>query len=293
MERARLWFLATMVLTAAAGAADAAVVVVTESETPAPPPGAAKPASAAKPQYRGSMYVEGDRVRIEGTSATKEGDMEAIVLFQPQPEAFVYLDASDKSYTEMTRDDVKKVGAAIDTARKQMQAQLAKMPPEQRKVVEQAMAGMGTEALLKEPAPKKAPEPAKAVANGTTDKVADRACKGYDVTRGGKKIAEACVASWADLGMSAKDVDGLRKMTTFQQQVLSEVSFEGLQAAPGAEAFEVIDQINGFPVRIKTGIGGKRPMSMRVVKIERKDVDAKLFQVPPGWTKKEFAAEEE
>lgn len=293
MQRVGLWFAATMMLAAATGTASGAVVVLTESETPAPAPGAAKPASAAKPQYRGTMYVDGDRVRIEGISATKDGDMEATVIFQPQPEAFVYLDASDKSYTAMTRDDVKKVGVAIDSARKQMQAQLAKMPPEQRKVVEQAMAGMGTESLMKDPGPKKAAEPAKAVANGTTDKVAERACKGYDITRGGKKIAEACVASWADLGMAAKDVDGLRKMTAFQQQMLSEVSFEGLQAAPGAEAFEVIDQINGFPMRIKTGMEGKRPMSMRVVKIERKDVDQKLFQAPQGWTKKEFAAEEE
>lgn len=293
MQRIGLWFAATMFLTAAAGTAGGAVVVVTESETPAPAPGAAKPAAAAKPQYRGTMYVDGDRVRIEGTNATKDGDMEAIVLFRPQPESFVYLDAGEKSYTEMTRDDVKRVGAAIDTARKQMQAQLAKMPPEQRKVIEQAMAGMGTEALLKPQAPKTPLEPAKAVANGSTDKVADRACKGYDVTRGGKKIAEACVAPWSDLGMSAKDVDGLRKMTTFQQQMLSEVNFEGLQAAPGAEAFEVIDQINGFPLRIKTGMNGKRPMSMKVVKIERKDVDPKLFQVPQGWTKKEFAAEED
>jgi hypothetical protein len=293
MQRGRLWFVATMVLTAAAVPASAAVVVVTESETPAPAQGAAKPATAAKAQYRGTMYVEGDRVRIEGTSATKDGDMEAIVLYRPQPESFVYLDANEKSYTEMTGDDVKRVGAAIENARKQMQAQLSKMAPEQRKVVEQAMAGMGSEALLKPPPPKTALEPAKAVANGATDKVADRACKGYDVTRGGKKIAEACVATWPDLGMSAKDIEGLKKMTTFQQKMLSEVNFEGLQAAPGAEAFEVIDQLNGFPLRVKTGMNGKRPMSMRVVKIERKGVDPKLFDVPQGWTKKEFAAEGE
>ena len=79
-------------------------------------------------------------------------------------------------------------------------------------------------------------------------------------------------------------------MTAFQQQMLAEVNFEGLQAAPGAEAFEVIDQIQGFPLRVKTGLGGKRPMAMRVVKIERKDVDPKLFTVPQGWTKKDLSA---
>lgn len=288
MQRARGWFLTAVVLTAFAGSADAAVVVLTESETTAPSAqGAAKP---AKPQYRGTMYLDGERVRIEGTSATKDGEMEGTVLFRAQPESFVFLDAGKKSYTEMTREDAKRIGGAIDSARKQMQAQLAKMSPEQRKVVEQAMAGMGGDVLLKAAPPKQSVEPAKAVANGTTDKVADRACKGFDVTRGGKKIAEACVASWGDLGVSAKDVEGLRKMTAFQQQMLAEVNFDGLQAAPGAEAFEVIDQIQGFPLRVKTGLDGKRPMAMRVVRIERKDVDPKLFTVPQGWTKKDISA---
>lgn len=290
MQRARGWFLTAVVLTAFASAADAAVVVLTESEATAPPaPGAAQ---QAKPQYRGTMYLDGERVRIEGTSVTKDGEMEGTVLFRAQPESFVFLDSENKSYTEMTREDAKRIGGALDSARKQMQAQLAKMSPEQRKLVEQAMAGMGGDMLMKAPPPKQAIEPAKAVANGTTDKVADRACKGFDVTRGGKKIAEACVASWGDLGVSQKDVDGLRKMTAFQQQMLAEVNFEGLQAAPGAEAFEVIDQLQGFPLRVKTGLGGKRPMAMRVVKIERKDVDPKLFTVPQGWTKKDLAADD-
>ena len=291
MQHAAVWLVTMVVLVALAGAADATVVVVTESDELAAPAaqGAAKPAT---PKYRGTMYVDGDRVRIDGTSQTKDGEMEASVLFRAQPESFVFLNKGDKSYTEMTREDAKRIGGAIESARKQMQAQLAKMPPEQRKVVEQAMAGMGTEALMKAPPPKTAIEPAKAVANGTTDKVADRACKGFDVTRGGKKIAEACVASWGDLGISAKDVGGLRKMTLFQQQMMADVNFEGMKAAPGAEAFEVIDQIDGFPLRVKTLGGGKGATGMRVTKIERKDVDPKLFDVPQGWTKNDIAAED-
>lgn len=290
MRHAGIRLVTTVALAALAGAADAAVVVVTESEGPAAP--AAQGAKPARPQHRGTMYVDGDRVRIDGSTDTKDGEMEGTVLFRAQPESFVFLNAGDKSYTEMTREDAKRIGGAIENARKQMQAQLAKMPPEQRKVVEQAMAGMGGDVLMKAPPPKKAVEPAKAVANGTTDKVADRACKGFDITRGGKKIAEACVASWTDLGLSAQDVTGLRKMTVFQQQMMADVNFEGMQTAPGAEAFEVIDQINGFPLRVRTAGDGKRAQGMKVTKIERKDVDPKLFQVPQGWTKKDLAAEE-
>ena len=129
MRHAGIRLVTTVALAALAGAADAAVVVVTESEGPAAP--AAQGAKPARPQHRGTMYVDGDRVRIDGSTDTKDGEMEGTVLFRAQPESFVFLNAGDKSYTEMTREDAKRIGGAIENARKQMQAQLAKMPPEQ------------------------------------------------------------------------------------------------------------------------------------------------------------------
>jgi hypothetical protein len=214
------------------------------------------------------------------------------VLFRSKPESLVFLNASDKSYMEMTRADAKRIGAAIEGARNQMQAQLQKMTPEQRAIFEQAMAGVGGGALAKAGKPKKAPEPAKVIATGTSDKVGDYSCKGYEVVRGGKKIAEACVAPWSDLGFAQADVEGLRKLAAYQQQLFAEVNFEGLDSAPGAEAFEVMEQLGGFPVRVKTLVEGKPPLSMRVVKVERKDLDPKLFEIPAGYSKRDMATEE-
>lgn len=294
MQRVRGSFLwvAIVAATAFAREASAGVVVFTASEAPkAAAPQAGKP-SAGKPQYEGQFFVEGDRVRLQGTSTEVDGSSEGTVLFRSKPESLVFLNAGDKSYMEMTRADAKRIGAAIESARNQMQAQLQKMTPEQRAIFEQAMAGVGGGALAKAGKPKKAPEPAKVVATGSSDKVGDFACKGYDVLRGGKKIAEACVTPWADLGFAQADVEGLRKLAAYQQQLFAEVNFEGLDSAPGAEAFEVMEQLGGFPVRVKTLVEGKPPLSMRVVKVERKDIDPKLFEIPPGYSKRDMAAEE-
>jgi hypothetical protein len=269
--------------------ARAGVVVFTESEPSKAAEGAKD--KAAKPRYQGQFSVEGDRVRLQGTSNEADGVAEGTVLFQPKPEALIFLDAGDKSYMEMTRADAKRIGASIEAARTQMQAQLEKMTPEQRAVVEQAMASAGGAAMGKAGKPKKAPEPAKASATGASDKVGPYSCRVFDVTRGGKKIAEACVSSWADVGFSQADVDGLKKLATFQHQLFTEVNVEGFEAAPGAEAFEVMDQLQGFPVRVRT-VGGKQPIAMRVVKIERKPLDAKVFDIPAGYTKRSMAEEE-
>lgn len=288
MHSVRVRLLAVVTVLAVPGTAHAGVLVVSESESQTKAPNGA----AGKPQYRGTMYVEGERVRIEGVSSTKEGEMEGTVLFRAQPESFVFLDSGEKTYTEVTRADAKRIGKTVEMARKQMQDQLAKMSPEQRAVVEQAMAGAGGDLLTKAPPARKPAEPATAVANGSTDKIADRPCRGFDVMRGGKKIAEACIASWADLGVAPADVEALRKMSSFQQQMLAEVNFEGFEAAPGAEAFEVMDQAKGFPLRVRILPEGKRPLTMRVVKFEKKDVDAKLFEVPAGYAKRDLSAEE-
>jgi hypothetical protein len=266
-----------------AGDATAGVVVHTESEAPK---GGAKD---AKPRYQGEFYVEGDRVRLQGTSREADGVAEGTVLFRPKPEALIFLDANEKSYMEMTRDDAKRIGASIEAARSQMAAQLDKMTPEQRAIVEQAMAGVG--GVGKGPKPKKAHEPAKATATGASDKVGEWTCKVYDVSRGTTKIAEACVASWGDLGFTQADVDGLRKLSAFQHQLFTEVNVEGFDAAPGTEAFEVMDQVQGFPVRVRT-VATKQPLAMHVVKVERKPLDAKLFEVPAGYTKRAMDEEE-
>jgi hypothetical protein len=292
MQRVRgsvLW-VAIVAAMAFAGESSAGVVVYTESESPKA--GGAPQDKKGKPRYEGQFFVEGDRVRLQGTSAAVEGSSEGTVLFRAKPEALVFLDAGEKTYMEMTRAAAKRIGASIENARNQMHAQLQKMTPEQRAIVEQAMAGAGGGILAQPAKPKKALPPTKAVATGSSDKVGDFACRGYDVVRGSKKIAEACVASWADLGFAQADVEGLRKLAEFQQQLFAEVNFEGLDSAPGSEAFEVMDQLQGFPVRVRTLADGKPPVAMRVVKVERKDIDPKLFEVPAGYTKREMSEDE-
>lgn len=292
LQRTRIMSLAAALVMTALVARDAraGVVIVTESEAPdaiAKGSQAAKPAKPGKTsgdtKYSGRLYVDGDRVRMQGTSSEGGQDSSGTVIFRPDPEALLVLNGDQKSYFEMTRADAKRIGQTIDMARAQMQAQMEKMTPEQRATIEQALSNFGGD--MAKGGKKAPPEPAKAISTGTSDTISGYACRGYDIVRGAKKIAEACVASWADLGLAPDDVAGLRKLAAFQQQMFAEVNL-GTDAAPGIEAFEVMDQIKGFPLRVRTMVDGKRPTVMRVVQVERKDIDPKVFQVPAGYTRR-------
>jgi hypothetical protein len=279
--------LAAALLALLAGDAHAGVVIATESE------GATGGAKSAQPgkrtdetSYSGRLYVDGDRVRMEGASRDGKEVSEGALLYRSDPEALLVLDAGQHTYFEMTRADAKRIGSAIDAARSQMLAQMEKLSPEQRAAFQEALDGFGAGDLTKGGKDKTPPEPARAVPTGSSDTISGHACHGFDVVRGNKKIAEACVATWEELGLAPADVAGLRKLATFQEQMLSEVHLGGIDSAPGSEVFAVMDQIKGLPLRVRSFPSGKQPIVMRVVQIDHKEIDPKLFQVPPGYTKR-------
>ncbi|HEY8517106.1 MAG TPA: DUF4412 domain-containing protein [Candidatus Binatia bacterium] len=293
MTRARSWWFAVL-LVGALGlptAARAGVVIVTESEEPGdavgksgqPPAASAKaandPAAKDKRRLTGLLYASGTDVRMEGTRTDADEKESGTVLFRGANDTLIVIDDQEKTYFEITRADAKRLASSLESARAQIRAQMENMSAEDRAAVEQAMkefGGLGSAGQKKEPAP------LKAVATGKTSSVEGRSCREFEVQRGGKRIAEACVASWSDTGLKPDDLVGLRKLAEFQREVLSAMNWEGLEAAPGAEVFELLDEVGGFPVRVRATEDGET-VEFRVKDIQRKDIDPKLFQVPAGY----------
>ncbi len=263
---------------ALAAPAKAGVVIVTESKDPRTGPPGAK-SSGDEQRIRGRLLVQGDDVRMEGAQSDRGGTAKSTILFRGATDTFVVLDEEQRSYFEITRADAKRLGAALEEARSRMQEQLAKMSPEQRAMVERAMGGLaGASASASKP------EPVKAVATGATDEVEGRSCREYDIVRGTKKIGGACVASWSSVGLTPADLQGLQKLAAFQREMLEQVSWLA-DAAAGSEAFVLMDEVGGFPVRVRTEENGE-PVVMHVVGIERQELDAKTFAIPSGYTKR-------
>ncbi|MEW6272218.1 MAG: hypothetical protein AB1689_23290 [Thermodesulfobacteriota bacterium] len=286
MQDARSWSSVVLLVAALAVpcAARAGVVIVTESEPPAKEAasaGEARKASARKGDLHltGRLYASGKDVRLQGTRTDGDGKESGTVLFRGASDTIVVLNDRERTYFEISRADAKRLASSLESVRAQIRAQLETMSPEDRAAVEQAMQEFGG---LGNGGAKKPPQPIKAVATGRTSEVEGRPCRQFDVQRGGKRIAEACVASWRDVGLEPDDLAGVRELAAFQRDVLEQVDWEGLESAPGSEVFELMEEIGGVPVRVRTMHEGK-PIVVRVIDVQRKDIDPELFRVPTGY----------
>jgi hypothetical protein len=193
-------------------------------------------------------------------------DMGNITIIRLDKKMIYQIDASDKTYSEMTFDEweaqIKKMNAKMDARMDEMKKKMETMPEEQRKMMEQMlgaqMASKGKDAKVD------------VVKTGENKEIAGYGCTKYSVTKDGKET----LALWATKGL--KGYDAMRKdMEEFTAQMMSS-DFQGMKSY--AEAMKKVD---GFPMETDMQGGVK----IEVVKIERKNIPASEFEVPAGYTK--------
>ena len=92
-----------------------------------------KELDGSKTPTTSKMWFDGARMRTENADST--------VIFKNQ--ALYTIDTKSKSYRVIDKATAEKIGAQVAVARKQMEARMAAMPPEQRKKMEEMMAKLG------------------------------------------------------------------------------------------------------------------------------------------------------
>lgn len=242
---------ATLALAAGGFASEARAGVVLEFQdiSPGEPPTTSK-------AWGGSDRV---RVEIEGNVLIFRGDKQVAWLIQP-----------DGTYIEMTKEGM----AGVADAMKELEAQLAGLPPEQRAMVEAMMKQQGAGAGSAPAAPQ---APLTWTRNGKSDTVGGRACLGWDGSRAGRVEEEACATEWAALGFSRDDFAGFERMAEFMKTMTGPISQQ-------VQARIVDETLDGMPLRL-TRRSPQGPQVHEVTKIEKADVPASLFELPPGLRK--------
>jgi hypothetical protein len=213
--------------------------------------------------HAGTIWIEGKNARIQssGGEAIYRGDKDLVWFMQ----------AGEKTYLELTRQEVTRMSAQIDALTAQVQAQLASLPPEQRAMAEKMMAGqMGQAAGMK-------PEPVRFTPLGKTETINGWPCTGYAVSGGGSERREAWVTDYASFGLTANDLQPLRGLTELMSP-LGKHAAKGRQGAFSA-AFEA--EVPGLPVRTLTFLPGGQS-AHEIKTFAREDVPASQFDLPPG-----------
>jgi hypothetical protein len=226
--------------------------------------------SGTSTAYLGSngMRVE---TQTEGESMT--------MIFRSDKEVFWVINTEEKSYTEMTRKDIKQIKSQMDEATRMMQEQMKNMPPEQRAMIEEMMKGQAM------PAP---PEKKvfKKVASGVT--VRKWKCDKYESYSGKQLTEEVWTTSSKNLGIGQKDFRIMQSMAEF----MSELSPEAASLfTVGSEQWEKEQGYPGIPVRIISYSNGKKVFQMEIQDVKNRRINPSRFNLPKGLTKQSLTGD--
>lgn len=215
------------------------------------------------------VQIAPDRMRAE--VADPSGRVQVFV-FDGRSQVMYLIDNERKEYTELTRADLERLGAQMQAALAQMQAQMANMPPAARAQMEAMLAGRGI-AL---------PAAAIEYRRAGTATVGQWTCARYEGYQANEKTSEVCTVEPDALGFTEEDFAVTRQMMEF-------VSVLVPQGADQLFAIGQPDQqgFSGVPVRQVTSTGG-REATTEITEARRETFPDDLFAAPAGFQRRDF-----
>ena len=224
---------------------------------------------------RTKIYAQSKKIRMEqGGDDASDGTM--IFL----GDKFLYVDHEDKSYVVMDEAMLDEVSTQMSAAMKEMEAQLANMPPEQRAMVEQMMKGQ-MQGMMGEQGD--APPPPRVESMGS-GKWQSHKCRQYAVYEGATKTQEVCAADLDDVDGSEELIEAFRNMAAYITKLTESLPMRGDERP---NPVELMDQIDGFPVHTIDYDNGVAVSEMSLDSVLEQDLDEELFAAPKGYRRQD------
>ena len=217
--------------------------------------------------------VDGDHTRVENPDKVQA----QTVLIDGAAKRLDVINDREKTYMELTEEDMKRALERFQAMKPQLEEAMKNMPPEQRKLIQDKLAGMGAGLDGK---PAKPPE-YKFDKLGEKKNINGIPCEVYRVLEDGKPREEDCLSPWSAGLIQKSDLEGIRK---FGEEMAK--SFGG--AAGGQrDIFAHMDKYPGIPVsRVPLEADGTRGAEEQIKSVKRGSISAAKFTVPAGYTKK-------
>jgi len=213
------------------------------------------------------IQIEPERMRAEMTGQAGESQ---VVVFDGPQQVLRLISTERKSYTEMTKADVERMGAQMV----QMKEKLAQMPPAQRAQMEAMMGRMGGRAGMGA-APVKTE-----YRRAGSDKVGKWTCAKYEGFQGDQKVSEVCTVEPKALGFVAADFEISKQLASFFETLVPQGSEQIFSiGTPDTQGF------SGIPVRRISYSDGKVRSTSEMEDVRRQTFDASSYEVPAGFQK--------
>lgn len=158
--------------------------------------------------YTSLTKIEGDRMRSD--TRGEDGKMAFSMIFLGETDEMYMIDHDKKTYLVMDRESIESLGKQMSEAMKQMEEALAKVPPEQREMMERMMKKkMASDPNSKEPSP---PVVRSLGERGSVNGIA---CEWKEVTRDDVISEKACVCDQSEIAGGEEMVAIAHEMKDF------------------------------------------------------------------------------
>lgn len=243
-----------------ASVAQAGVVIEMEVKDP-----------GSKSSATDTIYAEGKMLRMD-PHGSQRGDRSSILF---RDETMWLIDHDKKRCQTIDKQGMEQMSAQLGGAMKQLEAQMAQIPPEQRAMMEKMMkgkmpGGMGADA-----------RPRRVVAGGA-ETVGAYSCNVHTLYSGDEKVWEVCAAKESAVAEFAEAMGAFRALSDFTED-LRESLTQGPLASMIQTPFSEMKQIDGLPVRVRNFAGGKLQSESTLKTVARRDIEKTLFAAPESY----------
>lgn len=219
------------------------------------------------PAKLNTIQIKAGKVRSQNEQST------SYTLFDSQQNSLYTINTKKKQYTKVALDEVKKIAQEAEQLQTQMRekitTEMANLPEEQRKVVEQRLANF--EAQQKTPKPV-----VNAQKTQQSIRVNNIPCEVYQVTIDGKPSRESCISTQA---IPENDLKSLQAMFSFINQMSQYTAQIRGEKKPD---FATLPSYSiGLAVRIQALPNG---MKSELMRIQQADLANAVFTIPSDYT---------
>jgi hypothetical protein len=226
-----------------------------------------------------TLRVDDGRLRLERYEG---GALVGIMIFKD--DALHALDPAEKRYAVLDRATVQKVADVVNPALKELGAQLQKMSPEQRAMVEQMLPGSASSSGPAQTEPKR-----EVRRTERTDNVAGLGCRIYEVLENSSVVREACVAPATAVPGGQDFYSALTKMGALMQDLLDAIEAPWVRETID-DQWATVSQFGGVPVRSREFQGGKPVLEIVLTSIAEQAAPPGSFDIPSDYTRRDLEA---
>ena len=220
--------------------------------------------------YTNEARVQGANLRVDNN----EGRRSSFIM---AGKVVYIVDHQDRTYQVLDEATMRRIGGQVAAARRQMEAQMANMPPEQRRMMQEMMARMGGQA----PGAAAAAPRTQYRRTARTASAAGIACTVWEGIAGGQKTDEVCVAPVARVPGGNEMLAAMRQMGENMKKLTDAMGMNFGGAVD--EAWAQVNTLGGIPI-IQREFEGGRVTSSAVLKAMRaENVPAASFAPPAGY----------